>query len=110
MSTNKAAARDEEFLLAMWKEHNHIETEYGVLVDFEGHPTQRAGVYCWHLSASGPAVDGSLLAKGAAIKAEWPNSSHQLLAGFLFNQMIKLGSMVAEFRALEKERHDSPEG
>ena len=107
MSARKPGNGGEEFLLALWKEHNHIETEYGCLVDVESHPTHRAGVYCFHLTASGPVVDVSLLAKIATIKGEYPNATAGTMEGYLFNLMMKLGQMVAEFRNVERARHSN---
>jgi len=102
MSSRKPATEPIEYLRALSEALDHIEKEYTCLVEMDFHLTQQKGVFCWHLTAVGPIVDVSLLAKIAGIKATYPNAANGTLEGFLLNQALKLDKMVAEFRHAEE--------
>ena len=87
-----------EYLRSVWVEHKYIEDEYACLIEISIHPDAQRGVFCFHMEARGPIVDVGLLALLGSIRMTYPNAGTASLEGFLMNQMMKLGQMVAEKR------------
>jgi len=93
----------EEYLRASWEEQQHIEEEYSAVVDIILHPTTQRGVYCFHFDANGPVLDVGLLVPLARYKATYPNGVTKEMGAHIFGGLLKLGNMVAEFRAKSEE-------
>ena len=96
MKGEKKGTGTEEYLRAFWEQLEAIRDGWSVIVEFSYHPTERKGVFCWHMAVLSPLDVITGMGPFVQLKAEWPNSQSADLGGFLFSQSVKLDSMVGE--------------
>ncbi len=98
MSRKAGWTQEEEFLADVVRHWRSIEEDGLCIVSGEFHITGRERVLCWHLTVQEPDLFEGGMKSVVRVVKEFPNGEHTHLAGFLFAQIVKLGSLYEDYK------------
>jgi len=94
MARKTKTEQEQGYMRSFWDEVRTLQADYTASVGLYSYPTDRPGVWSFRLVFTPLVVDAENPVGSAAVQFQYPVAQNVSLAGYLWNQSMKLTELV----------------